>query len=128
MHTSRRLAALVGISVIALVLALHLGFPRHAMPVVLAGFTDTPTSEPEPPTNTPRPPTNTPKPSKPKPTNTPVYVAPTPTPAAVAVVPPSAPSTGGLLDFRGLVWLVLTLVLGTTLIWGLARPGRARRG
>ena len=128
MHTSRRLAAVVGISVVALVLALHLGFPRQVMPVVLAGFTDTPTSEPEPPTTTPRPPTNTPKPSQPKPTQTPAYVAPTPTPAAVAVVPPSAPSTGGLLDFRGLVWLALTLVLGTILVWGLARPGRARRG
>jgi hypothetical protein len=119
---------LIGIAAVALVLALHLGFPRQAVPVVLAGFTDTPTFTPEPPTNTPVPPTNTPKPSKPKPTSTPVPATPTLTAAAVAVAPPEAPSTGGLLDFHGLVWLALALVLGMVLVWGLARPGSARRG
>ena len=135
MQPSKRLAMLIGISALALVLAMHLGYPRQAMPVVLAGFTDTPTftpetptSTPETPTNTPRPPTRTPRPSHPTATHTPILVPPTSTPAAVAVAPPAAPSTGGALDFHGLAWLALTLVLGGILVWGLARPGRARRG
>jgi hypothetical protein len=125
--------AFVGVSAIALVLALHLGFPKERIPMVLAGFTDTPTFTLEPPTSTSTvtvTPTST---ATLTPTSTgEVSGRITPIPPTPAIWSwtggaPGAPSTGGTLNLEALVWLLLGLLLGGVVVWGLWRPGRARQ-